>query len=387
MQDTLDTLIGVQSTDEETSRHARSLNTHAPEVVHFPVDTNNPYSFLLITALQRTQFRVFGRRNQFHPNPINALAWARSSAIIHWHWLNGHYNGRTPLRFLIRTFLFTLALLRARLAGTKMVLTVHNLVPHEHEYRRLHMLANRICGRLMHRLIVHNQASLPIVEAAYGARGKVSVVEHIDYGPALSAPALDRQAARERLGWSTSRRYVLFFGQVRPYKGVSTLVRSATFLPDDVTIVIAGKPQSLELEEELRSLANHSAQVALDLRFIPAEELSYYLWASDVAVFPYSESLASGAAHLALAHDLPIVAPRTPAFAELIELGLATGCLDVRNPKKVTEAIETSLRQNRDQWRDACRRYRHRCSAENVARKLASIYSGLLSRPGRMPYT
>lgn len=113
---------------------------------------------------------------------------------------------------------------------------------------------------------------------------------------------------------------ILFFGSIKPYKGVDILVRAALqLLPSrpDCRIDVVGRPfASLDAERQAVSEAGLAGRFGFDLRFIPDEDLARYLAAADITVFPYREIDASGAFALAVAAGKPVVASALGVFAE-----------------------------------------------------------------------
>jgi glycosyltransferase involved in cell wall biosynthesis len=113
---------------------------------------------------------------------------------------------------------------------------------------------------------------------------------------------------------------ILFFGSIKPYKGIDVLVRAALqLLPSrpNCRIDVVGRPFSpLDSEMEAVRQAGLSDRFGFDLRFIPDEDLARYLAAADITVFPYREIDASGAFALAVAAGKPVVASALGVFAE-----------------------------------------------------------------------
>jgi glycosyltransferase involved in cell wall biosynthesis len=83
----------------------------------------------------------------------------------------------------------------------------------------------------------------------------------------------------------------------------------------DVRLVIAGRPKYEEGEEYLADLKSLRSELKLDnyvrfdTRFIPEEEIPYYLSAASAILVPYTESVGtSGPVHNFAAYGTPIVA-------------------------------------------------------------------------------
>ena len=77
---------------------------------------------------------------------------------------------------------------------------------------------------------------------------------------------------------------------------------------------------------------------------IPVEDIQYFFRAADYAVCAYRSSLNSGAAMLALSFGVPLVAPETVAFSELLMRGVGIGYAPDDRPAlaaALAAAIET----------------------------------------------
>ncbi len=104
---------------------------------------------------------------------------------------------------------------------------------------------------------------------------------------------------------------LLFFGIVRPYKGLQTLIESLALLKQwgcKVFLLIAG-----EFWEDVARYQKQIAQldvqdrVSIDNRYIPNEEIGTYFSAAHVLVAPYVDATQSGVVKLAVGFDLPII--------------------------------------------------------------------------------
>ena len=290
---------------------------------------------------------------------------------MHWHWVSVHYQGRTRARFILRSLLFFGSLTLIRLSGTRMVMTVHNLVPHDTDFRRLHRLVNRLCGRLMDRLIVHNQASLEPVEESFRPRKSIEVIEHIDY-----EDVSDRQLTPD----NPKPIYdVAFFGHVRPYKRLELLIEAIKMSPEEWSLLVLGQAASQSYGEDIASQVSSCERIRFINRFLSDDELKHHLQTTKVVVFPYAESLCSGAAHMALGRGLVPVAPRTTAFVEMIELGLAIEIASPVSGVTIREAIYQALSVDMEGWRKKQSEYLARCALPTVGAKLKKLYASVLS--------
>ncbi len=122
---------------------------------------------------------------------------------------------------------------------------------------------------------------------------------------------IDRPTARKHFRLNENDFVLLFFGIVRPYKGLKYLldvVAKLTHQGLPIKLLIAG--EFWENEAEYRELIKElkiNQEVLIDNRYIPNEEISIYFTAADLFIAPYINGTQSGAIKIALAFNLPIM--------------------------------------------------------------------------------
>jgi glycosyltransferase involved in cell wall biosynthesis len=148
--------------------------------------------------------------------------------------------------------------------------------------------------------------------------------------PAEPLRAVPREEARKALGVSVDRVAFLFFGLIRPYKGVEVLLDAFAALPDGgrALLLLAGEPWGDEKGRIARRLADpHLAdRVIARLEWIPERDAAVWFAAADVAVLPYREATGSAVAAQAAGAGLPIVASSVGGLAQVVDDGV-TGVL------------------------------------------------------------
>jgi glycosyltransferase involved in cell wall biosynthesis len=156
--------------------------------------------------------------------------------------------------------------------------------------------------------------------------------------------------AKQRLGLKDDEKAILFFGRIRPYKGIEYLLDAFRLLSADkqanYRLIVAGEPKkgSEEYLHEIQQSVKrdfNEGQVILRIQFIPDEEMETYLKGADVLVLPYKEIFQSGVLFLAYSFGLPVVATDVGSFREEIVEG-STGFLSKPgDPAELAKAIET----------------------------------------------
>ncbi len=132
-------------------------------------------------------------------------------------------------------------------------------------------------------------------------------------GPPRASPA-DAASAPVRL---------LFFGIVRPYKGLDVLLRALAGAPAHVTLTVAGEFWGgTEPTERLIADLGLRDRVTLQPGYVAATAIPALFAAADALVMPYREATASQNALLAFAHGVPVITTTAGALAEAVRDGV-----------------------------------------------------------------
>jgi len=154
---------------------------------------------------------------------------------------------------------------------------------------------------------------------------RINVIARGDLG-ALRGPELTRQEARARLGIGSGGPVLLFFGLIKPNKGLIYLLRA---MPEilraipDARLVIAGEPVEDfdHYAAAIRTLGIEHA-VITRLGYVPDEDAGAYFQSADVVVLPHTEVSLSGVAWVALGFGRPIVGTNIGGLPDLVEEGM-----------------------------------------------------------------
>ncbi|WP_192918617.1 glycosyltransferase [Salinigranum salinum] len=234
---------------------------------------------------------------------------SRDPDVVHFQWL--------PLPVVDRVYLRALA----RVAP--LVFTVHDTTPfHGASTSRLQLLGARSVYDAFDRLIVHTRTSRDELVRQGVLASDVSVIPHgiLEY-PEPTAPA-SGGGVEEEDGVDE----VLFFGTIKPYKNVDTLLEAFASLPPETregtVLRIAGNPKVdvAPLKGLADSLGIASA-VRWDLRFVPDVEVPELFAGADLVAFPYDDIDQSGALLTALQYEKPVLATDISGFAEVLTDG------------------------------------------------------------------
>lgn len=133
---------------------------------------------------------------------------------------------------------------------------------------------------------------------------------------------------------------VLYFGLIRPYKGLDVLIEAMSILKKEletgeghlpVHLVIAGECYGdWEPYQSAIDASVAADEIQVHARFIPDHEVALFFGAADCVALPYRKASQSGVTAIALHYGIPVVATDVGGLSEYVEPG-ETGALVPRS--------------------------------------------------------
>jgi beta-1,4-mannosyltransferase len=251
-----------------------------------PTAQTNPYIIQLVETLSeqidveyfRWRRGLFGRYDVLH---------------LHWPEVMLRREGR-PARWAAMAR-FLLLMTRLSLNGRiAVVRTLHNREAHE-SGGRVEGLLLRWCQSRTDRWIGLNE------ETHAPGPGEVTVILHGDYRSWFERfPASGSIPGR-----------LLYFGLIRPYKGVGELVTAFRSTSDPrMRLRIVGKPSTKDLSDMIQEGCLADDRISAQLDYVDDETLASEVGRARLVVLPYRDIHNSGSLLLALSLGRPVLAPR-----------------------------------------------------------------------------
>ena len=224
------------------------------------------------------------------------------------------------------------------------VLTVHDIHPyHAAQSSKLQLTRFSSTMRQFDHLIVHTRTSHRLMNVDFNIPAdKVSIIPHGLFDQYLKMPHSD-------VALETKRMIILFFGAIKPYKGLDNLIRAFARLPrrilEETTLLIAGNPKMevtplLNLARDLKV----STHIQWKLGYIPDDEVGGILKKATIFVLPHKHFEAqSGALMAMIPFCKPIIATKVGGFADVLVDGIHGYLVERNNVQALATAIEKVL--------------------------------------------
>lgn len=204
------------------------------------------------------------------------------------------------------------------LRHTKIVFVCHNVFPHE-RFPMDRFLTRLVLEQGDHFIVHSKNDGNELVSIRPDADFKVAV--HPTYN-IFKISDLTKTEARKRLGLEENTSVLLFFGFIRPYKGLSYLLDAMSLVRkeiEDVTLLIVGEfgPDRMQYEEQMDSLKIRDCLRLYD-GYIPDSEVEKFFAACDLVVLPYISATQSGIVQIAYGFEKPVVATAVGGLPDVV---------------------------------------------------------------------
>lgn len=225
-------------------------------------------------------------------------------------------------------------LLRRR--GVRVLAVVHNALPHER--RPGDAVLGRYALGACDGLIVMSDAVRRDVERLVPGV-PVRQVAHPVYDQ--FGPIVPQDEARQRLDVPAEGPLFLFFGFIRPYKGLRVLLDAFADVVarvPDARLIVAG--EFYEGEDSLRTQAAPlGPAVRFDADYVADDRVGLYFSAADAVVQPYVTATQSGVAQIAFHFGRPVVTTDVGGLAEVVPDGEAGLVVPPNDPTALADAL------------------------------------------------
>ncbi len=259
--------------------------------------------------------RVFLRIYRFQPDFIAFSYWMPFFAPCY-----------GSISFLTRLF-----------TKTKILFICHNIVPHESS--PLDRFLTRLALWNVHFFIVMSKtvqkSLLNFKPNAVYRETPHPVYDHFKAD-------LDGKTARRRLNLSPEENVLLFFGYVRKYKGLHTLIEAMPFILKKIKVklLVAGEfyDDRKKYTDRIEQLKIEKSVLLFD-EYIPNEKVGDFFAAADVVVLPYISATQSGIIQIAYRYNKPVITTDVGGLPEVTVDGKTGYIVPAQNPQALAAAV------------------------------------------------
>ncbi len=321
-------LVTAQSFDEHKYRVSYPITKLFRRTRQFPLDI-----WKFVAHVIRTK-----------PRAVLFQSWMKSPAL------------ELPLVLLFRAL------------GMRVILTVHDLLPHYPKpWSRMECA---LYYRAFNALVVHSQKQLDGLHAL-GVRRSTLVVPHGVYD-IFNTQHLCQADARPYFPTLSADDFtVLFFGHLDERKGLVDFLAAAALLQShkNLKFVVAGRADGRVNTVQALAAGKLLPNTVIDDHMIAHKEVQHYFAACDVVALPYREGTTSGVMKLAMAFGKPVICTDVGDFSESVAMwsgllidrtelpkSLAEGLLQMKDNFSAFEKRTNSLAQD-IQWDAIAKKY------------------------------
>lgn len=302
---------------ERASLPDEDQSEQASRLLVFPHWNGNPFLNILYLAPRAQGTTII--RSVHLDDLVIQLERLRRHDVFHMHWTRPVCQDATSEADACdRLARFKKAITAAKSAGVVIVWTVHNALAHDAVYLDLEIELHRFLAGSADLIHILAPGTREIVADLYELPlEKIVHIAHPSYQGVYGAPT-PRLEARGQFDIAEAEQAVLFFGRMKPYKGLANLFRAVDDIDAqkrNIVLMLAGhahEDERLALESQLPS----STRLIRDHGFIENDVVGEWFSAADIAVFPYERILNSGSVHLAATYGVPCVLPNEPHLVD-----------------------------------------------------------------------
>lgn len=235
---------------------------------------------------------------------------------------------------------------KLRKQGILTKVLVHNAFPHEGGWfdKKLVKFALKD-GRSF---VTMSDKETERLSSVVNKDAKIETAVHPIYAQ-FPPSGLNKSEVRQKLGISDDRPLALFFGFVRPYKGLGVLLEAFGILKQeqvDVHLMVVGEfwEDLADYQKQIQDLGV-SDMVTIRAEYTPDSEAGSYFEAADFFVAPYLDGTQSGSIKIAMGYHLPLVVSDVITDTMIQNYPIGVQIVPVGDAVALTKAIQDAPTQ------------------------------------------
>ncbi len=237
-------------------------------------------------------------------------------------------------------------MLAVRILGGRVVIEFHEVLdPGEAALsivqHYVHLIAPYVLN-LAHGFVIHSEYDRMLLQEHYNLGQKpVAVIPHGPYNHYQQSDTAPKPRSTNPACCN-----LLFFGLIRPYKGLVDLIQAFNSLPeqeiDNYRLTVVGESwEGWSEPAELIAQSRYRDRITFVNRYVADEEVTQFFAQADAVILPYHRSSSSGALHIAMSCGLPVVVTHVGGLVEAVTE--YEGAITI--PPQDTQALQQALKQ------------------------------------------
>lgn len=310
----------------------------------------------------------------------NPLSWIfaykkiKNSDIFHFHWVSP----------LLTPLYYTILKLNQLFAKKKVVVTCHNIEPHESTF--LDKIFTKIIFSKIDHFIVHAKQNKTRLEKDYKIeRDNIHIIPHGTFDFFTKWKKESKTELKKEFGLE-NKKVILFFGYIREYKGLRYLIRALNEVvkkEPDIRLIIAGelwqKWKTYQKEIDKNKLNKY---IKVYSNYILDEDVHKFFNLADIVVLPYynTEQTISGPLLVSFAFGKPTIISKVGGISEIVKDDLNGILVQGGNVKELSTKI-LKLINNRIKQRNlgkSVKRFNNMHKWGNIAKATINTYKKML---------
>jgi glycosyltransferase involved in cell wall biosynthesis len=241
----------------------------------------------------------------------------------------------------------------------------------------VHLLAPFLV-RLASGFVVHSEYDRALLGQRYALGNRPSAL--LRHGPYDHYQPV-RQGEVPRTGPDSSCS-LLFFGVIRPFKGLEDLLVAFDGIPEHqiagYRLTVVGETwEGWTKPAELIARSRYPDRITFVNRYVRDEEVASFFASADAVVLPYHRSSASGPLHVAMSHGLPVVVTQVGGLVEAVAGYEGAILVPPRDPVLLRGALAQVAKLRG-------RRFADRCSWDQTVDRYQELFKAIACGPDRI---
>jgi glycosyltransferase involved in cell wall biosynthesis len=262
----------------------------------------------------------------------------------------------------------------------KILFVCHNVFPHE-KFPLQNLLVPAVLKK-GDAFVVHSELDEKALRS-FVENPKYAKTVHPTYN-AFKVAGLSRGEARKRLHLGEHEKVLLFFGFIREYKGLKTLIAAMPEITSSLPagkLLIVGDFHSRRSRDEYADLLENSGcreNILLIDGYVPDDEVEKYFAACDLVVLPYDSATQSGIVQIAYGFEKPVAATDVGGLGEVVIDGKSGYVVPPKDPRSLASAVVKFFAEGKGpEFADYIQKEAYRYSWSRMADVIEDLYAQL----------